>query len=78
MAMKPPAPAKPVARGGVSLPPGSRNVPGIANYRRLQGAEKPPHKTIDKSFVADPRGGPELKVGKSAVHVKDNRSDPLR
>jgi hypothetical protein len=77
MTMKPTAPAaKP--KGGQPLPPGSHNVPGSSAYRKLQGAEKPPHKTIDRSFVASPKGGPELKVGKSAVHVKDNRSDPLR
>jgi hypothetical protein len=72
------APAKPAARGGVSLPEGARHTPGTGAYRQVQRAPRVPPKVIDKSFVADPRGGPELKVGKSAVHVKDNRSDPLR
>jgi hypothetical protein len=70
--MKPPA--KPAAKGGVPLPEGARHVPGSEAYRKVQGAPKPPAKVIDRSFVADPRGGPELKVGKGHVEVKDNRT----
>lgn len=70
--MKPPA--KPAAKGGVPLPPGAHNVPGSQAYKKLQGAPKPKPVQIDKSFVADPRGGPELKVGKAHVEVRDNRT----
>jgi hypothetical protein len=59
-------PPKPAAKGGVPLPPGARNVPGSKAYRALQGAPHPGAVQIDKSFVADPRGGPELVVGKEA------------
>jgi hypothetical protein len=76
MAMK--IPPKPTAKGGTKVPEGARHTPGSVAYRQVQQAPRPKPVTIDKSFVADPRGGPELKVGKSHVEVRDNRSDPLR
>jgi hypothetical protein len=71
-------PAKPVARGGQPLPPGSRNVPGSKNYRALQGAEHPGHVEIGKDFVASLKGGAEKVIGKKHVRIKGDRSDPLR
>ena len=68
----PPKPA--VAKGGVPLPPGEHNVPGSKAYRALQGAPHPGAVQIDKSFVANPKGGPELKIGKKHLEVRDNRS----
>jgi hypothetical protein len=67
-------PKSPAPKGGTSLPMGAHHVPGSKAYRALQGAPHPGTVTIDKSFVADPRGGPELKVGKRHLEVKDNRS----
>jgi hypothetical protein len=57
-----------------ALPPGAHNVPGSRAYKALQGAPHPGAVVIDKSFVADPRGGPELVVGKKHVETKDNRT----
>jgi hypothetical protein len=71
-------PPKPVAKGGVSLPEGARHTPGTVAYRQVQKAPRVPPKVIDKSFVASPKGGPELVAGKAHIAVKDNRSDPLR
>jgi hypothetical protein len=67
-------PPKPAAKGGGPLPPGARNVPGSKAYRALQKARHPGVVQIDKSFVADPRGGPELVVGKKHLEVRDNRT----
>jgi hypothetical protein len=63
-----------MADNSKSLPPGAHNVPGSKAYRALQGAPHPGTVQIDKSFVADPRGGPELVVGKKHLEVRDNRS----
>jgi hypothetical protein len=60
------------------LPPGAHNVPGSRAYRALQKAPHPGTVTIDKSFVADPRGGPELVVGKKHLEVADNRTKSPR
>jgi hypothetical protein len=60
------------------LPPGAHNVPGSARYQAMQGAPRPKPVTIDRSFVADPRGGPELVVGKRHIEVKDNRTRTTR
>jgi hypothetical protein len=67
-------PKQPVAKGGVPLPPGAHNVPGSRAYRALQGAPHPGAVTIDENFVADPRGGRELVVGKKHLEVSDNRT----
>jgi hypothetical protein len=76
MSMK--IPPKAAAKGGVPLPEGAKHVPGSQAYRAVQGAPRVPHKVIDRNFVADPRGGPELVAGKAHIAVRDNRSDPLR
>jgi hypothetical protein len=68
------APTKQQAKGGVPLPPGAHNVPGSKAYRALQGAPHPGAVQIDKSFVADPRGGAELVIGKKHLEVRDNRT----
>ena len=65
---------QPAAKGGVPLPLGAHHVPGSKAYRALQGAPHPGVVQIDKSFVADPRGGPELVIGKKHLEVRDNRS----
>jgi hypothetical protein len=57
-----------------TLPPGAHNVPGSKNYRAMQGAPRPKPVQIDEKFVADPRGGPELVVGRRHVEVRDNRT----
>jgi hypothetical protein len=64
---------RPVAKGGQPLPPGSRNVPGSENWRRMQLAPHPGEIFIGKSFVADPRGGPELVIGKKQLRVEGDR-----
>jgi hypothetical protein len=64
---------QPVAKGGQPLPPGAKNVPGSENYRRLQGAPHPGEITIGKQFVADPRGGPELVIGKKHLRVEGDK-----
>jgi hypothetical protein len=61
-------------KGGQPLPPGAHNVPGSARYRAVQGAPRPKPVQIDEKFVSDPRGGPELVVGKRHIEVKDNRT----
>jgi hypothetical protein len=63
----------PVAKGGVPLPPGARNVPGSEAYRRMQGAPHPGEITIGKSFVSDPRGGAPLVIGKKHLRVEGDR-----
>ena len=73
MKTPPKAPAKPVAKGGVPLPPGAHNVPGSEAYRALQKAPHPGEVTIGKQFLADPRGGPELVIGKRHVHVEGDK-----
>ena len=62
------------------LPPGARSagVPGTKASRAMQGAPRPKPVTIDNSFVADPRGGAPLVVGKGHVEVKDNRTKTSR
>ena len=72
-------PAK-TSKGGTPLPPGSRSsgVPGTKANAALKGAPVPKPVVIDHSFVADPRGGPELVVGKRHVEVKGNRSNSSR
>jgi hypothetical protein len=62
------------SKGGQPLPPGAHNVPGSARYRAVQGAPRPKPVQIDEKFVSDPRGGPELVVGKRHIEVKDNRT----
>ena len=70
-------PKQPAPKGGVPLPPGARNVPASAAYRALQGAPHPGHVEIGKDFVASPKGGPELIIGKKHVHIKgDKPRDP--
>jgi hypothetical protein len=71
-------PKQPVAKGGVPLPAGAHAVPGSAAYRALQKAPHPGTVVIDKNFVADPRGGPELKVGMKHLEVRDNRTKSPR
>jgi hypothetical protein len=71
--MKPPA-KSPKAAKSAPLPPGAHRVPGSAFYRKSQGQKVSPPVVLDKSFVSDPRGGPEKVIGRSAVHVKDNRT----
>jgi hypothetical protein len=56
------------------LPPGARVIPNSAAARRMKGAPHPGTVTIDKSFVSDPRGGPDLVVGKKHLEVRDNRT----
>jgi hypothetical protein len=55
------------------LPPGAHVVPNSRTVKALKGERERPVKFIDKSFVSDPRGGPEL-VAPGGVHVKDNRT----
>jgi hypothetical protein len=63
----------PVAKGGQPLPPGARSVPGSESYRKMQGAPHPGEIFIGKSFVADPRGGPELVIGKKQLRVEGDK-----
>jgi hypothetical protein len=74
--MKPPA--KPVARGGVSLPEGAKHVPGSSAVRALQKAPHPGRVEIGRDFVSSPKGGAEKVIGKKHVHIQGDRSDPLR
>ena len=62
------------------LPPGahSAGVPGTKASAALRRAPVPKPVVIDHSFVADPRGGAPLVVGKAHVQVKDNRSKVIR
>jgi hypothetical protein len=79
MAKTPTSPKQPASNGG-KLPPGA-NGPGVHGTKAadaVKGAPRPKPVTIDRSFVADPRGGPELVVGKGHVQVKDNRSKVTR
>jgi hypothetical protein len=70
-----PTPKQPAAKGGVPLPPGAANVPGSKAYKALQG-QKPPGAPVvlDRSFVANPKGGGEKIIGRKHVEVRDNRS----
>jgi hypothetical protein len=73
--MKTPSKTPPKSAGRQPpLPPGAHNVPGSQAYRRLQGAPHPGHVEIDKSFVSNPKGGPELVIGRKALHVRDGRT----
>jgi hypothetical protein len=66
-------PTKPV--GGVPLPGGAKNVPGGARFRAAQGQKSPGAPVVlDRSFVADPRGGAEKVIGRKNVETRDNRS----
>ena len=65
----------PTSKGGQPLPPGARNVPGSTAYRAMQGAPRPKPVQIDESFVADPRGGKPLAVGKRHIEVKGIRGN---
>jgi hypothetical protein len=56
------------------LPPGAYQVPGSRAVKALKGERDPGVVTIDKNFVSSPLGGKELVVGRSALHVKDNRT----
>jgi hypothetical protein len=70
-------PKQAVAKGGQPLPKGAFNVPGSRAYRALQKAPHPGEVQIGKSFVADPRGGPELVIGKRHIRVEgDKPRDP--
>jgi hypothetical protein len=68
--------AKPQKSSGrqPQLPPGAYQVPGSRAVKALKGERDPGVVAIDKNFVSDPRGGPELVVGRSALHVRDNRT----
>ena len=72
-------PAK-TSKSGTPLPAGARSagIPGTKANAALKGAPVPKPVTIDHSFVADPRGGAPLVVGKAHVQVKDNRSNSSR
>jgi hypothetical protein len=63
-----------MAANSKSLPPGSHNAPGSESYRRLQGAPRVAPKVIDKSFLANPKGGPEMVAGKAHIEARDNRT----
>jgi hypothetical protein len=71
-------PAKPpkAAAKSVALPPGAHGaaIPGSRANDALKGAPRPGKVVIDKSFVSDPRGGQELKIGKKHLEVRDNRT----
>jgi hypothetical protein len=64
-------------QGRQPLPPGAHHVPGSAAYRALQGASHPGEVQVGKSFVADPRGGAPLVIGKKHIRVEgDKPRDP--
>jgi hypothetical protein len=75
---KSPMPSPPKSAGSSKpLPEGARHTPGSQAYRRLQGAKHPGHVEIGENFVADPRGGPELKIGKRHIHIEgDPKHEP--
>ena len=64
------------AKSGPKLPLGAYGaaIPGSRANDALKLAPRPKPVVIDKSFVSDPRGGAELKVGKAHVEVRDNRT----
>jgi hypothetical protein len=70
----------PTSKGGQPLPKGahSSGVPGTAAHRALQGAKRPAPVTIDDRFVASPKGGAPLVIGKGHVEVAGNRSKNAR
>jgi hypothetical protein len=67
-------PKHPAPKGGVPLSDGAKKVPGSAYEARLKNAPRPAPVTIDRSFIADPRGSAPLVVGHRRVAVADNRS----
>jgi hypothetical protein len=69
---------QPVARGGVLLSEGAKNVPGSSRYRALQKAPYPGSVEIGKDFASSPKGGPELVIGKRHIHVKGDPKHPPR
>ena len=56
----------------------SSGVPGTKASAALKGAPVPKAVQIDHSFVADPRGGAPLVVGKGHIEVRDNRTKTSR
>jgi hypothetical protein len=76
MAYDPLSPQKSAAKGGAkSLPPGAANVPGSRAYKAAQGQKSPGAPVVlDRSFVADPRGGAERIIGRKHVETRDNRT----
>jgi hypothetical protein len=54
-------------------PPRGDNIPGSNAEARLKGARISKPVVIDHSFVADPRGGPELRAP-HGIEVRDNRT----
>jgi hypothetical protein len=75
--MKTPS-AKPIAKGGQPLPPGSRNVPGSKAYRKMQGAPHPGFVEIGNDFVSSRKGGPPLVVGRKHIRIKGDPKHPPR
>lgn len=65
----------PTSKGGRPLPPGAHGaaIPGTRANAALKGAPVPKPVRVDERFVADPRGGPELVVGKRHTRTKVNR-----
>jgi hypothetical protein len=61
------------SKGGQPLPPGAHMVPGSVAYEKAKQAPLREPKTIDRSFVSDPRGGPTL-VARHGIRVRDNRT----
>jgi hypothetical protein len=61
------------SKGGTRLPEGARHVPGARATEAEKGAPLKEPKTLDHSFLADPRGGAELQV-RHGVRVRDNRT----
>ena len=77
--MKTPAKSPKAAAKSGALPPGAHTAVGSAAYRKMQGAVRPAPKIVDAhEFTKDPRGGPELRVGKAHFEVRDNRTRTTR
>jgi hypothetical protein len=57
----------------VPTPEGAKNVPGSRNYRALQGAPHPGEVQIGRDFVASPKGGAPLVIGKRHVRVEGDK-----
>jgi hypothetical protein len=66
-------PTKSQAKGGVPLSDGARKVPGSAYEASMKGAPKSKPVEIGRDFVADPRGGAPLAIGKGHVHIKGDK-----
>ena len=66
-------PVKPVAKGGVPLSEGARKVPGSVYEAKLKGAPKSSPVEIGRDFIADPRGGAPLVIGKGHVHIAGDK-----